>query len=106
MLLRRPPIVAPAELVGQAELTFGFATVSEPEGWMVSAYGPDGRRLGRPLKGLSESAQVTLIRMLSLASSPSDLQRLSDAWTTACREGHTNADVLTAFSDAAIPMGG
>jgi hypothetical protein len=44
--------------------------------------------------------------MLAQASSPADLQRLSDAWTTACREGHTNADVLTAFSDAAIPMRG
>jgi hypothetical protein len=101
---RRPPLVAPPELIGRAGLTFGFAAEPEPEGWTVSAYGADGRRLGRPLKGLSESAQATLTRPAAEAADASDLQQLADAWTNACRHSTTNADVLTAFADAAALM--
>ena len=104
MLSRTPPVVAPADVRGRPGLTFGFATQSEPEGWTVMAYGSDGRRLGRPLKGLSESAQATLTLPPTEARNASDLQRLADAWADACKHGSTNADVLTAFADAAALM--
>jgi hypothetical protein len=100
-MIRRRPLVASAELVSRGDLTFGFTAESELHGWTVTAYGADGRQLGRPLKGLSESAQVTLTRPPSEAADAADLQRLADAWTLACKRSSTNADVLTAFADAA-----
>ncbi len=90
--------------MGGPGLTFGFATQSEPEGWTVTAYGADGRRLGRSLKGLSDGAQATLTRPPAQAQSTSELRRLADAWREACRHGTTNADVLTAFADAVSLM--
>ncbi len=101
ILTRTPPLVAPAALRGQPGITFGFTAESGPEGWTVMAYGSDGRRLGRPLKGLSDSAQATLTLPATRATAAPDLQRLADAWSEACRHGSTNADVLTAFADAA-----
>jgi hypothetical protein len=100
-MTRRPPLVASPDLVTRGDLTFGFATQSEVEGWTVTAYGADGRQLGRPLKGLSQSAQLTLTRPPTEAANASELQRLADAWTHACKHSSTNADVLTAFADAA-----
>ena len=90
-------------MVGQPGLTFGFTAQPEAAGWTVTAYGSDGRRLGRSLKGLSESAKATLTRSPDRAVSTSDLQRLADAWADACKRGLTNADVLMAFADAATP---
>jgi hypothetical protein len=104
ILSRRAPLVAPAGLIGQPGLTFGFTTESERQGWTVTAYGADGRRLGRPLKGLSESAKTTLTDPPARSADASDLQRLADAWSDACKHGLTNADVLTAFADAAALM--
>jgi hypothetical protein len=104
IMIRRPPLVASPDLVTRGDLTFGFTTESELEGWTVTAYGADGRRLGRPLKGLSQSAQVTLTRPPTEAANASDLQQLADAWTHACKHSSTNADVLTAFADAAGRM--
>ena len=98
IVLRRPPVVAPPESLG---LAFGFATQQEIEGWTVNAHGADGRRLGRPLKGLSSSALATLTRPATAAGSASELGRLGNAWTQACRQSATNAEVLTAFADAA-----
>jgi hypothetical protein len=100
-MTRRPPLVASPELVTRGDLTFGFTTEAELQGWTVTAYGSDGRRLGRPLKGLSQSAQATLTRPTTEAANASDLQQLADAWTFACKHSSTNADVLTAFADAA-----
>jgi hypothetical protein len=104
ILSRRPPFVAPADLIGQPGHTFGFTTQPEFQGWTVTAFGADGRRLGRPLKGLSESAAATLTRPPDQTANASDLQRLADAWSYACKHGVTNADVLTAFADAAARM--
>jgi hypothetical protein len=99
--LRQPPLVAPAGLREQPGLTFGFTTESEPGCWTVTAYGSDGRQLGRPLKALSDAAQTTLRHPASQTTDASELQRLADAWTDACKHGSTNADVLTDFADAA-----
>jgi hypothetical protein len=101
MLLRRPPLVAPRELIGQPGLTFGVTMESEPAGWTVTAYGPDGRRLGRPLKSLSDSVQATLTATVDQLQDSAERERLAAAWVEACRTSVTNAEVLTEFSDAA-----
>jgi hypothetical protein len=100
-LSRRPPIVAPPELIDQPGLAFGITVGSEPAGWTVTAFGADGRRLGRPLKSLSDSAASTLTTSVDAVSDTSARVRLADAWVQACRTGVTNADVLTDFADAA-----
>jgi hypothetical protein len=98
ILTRRPPRVAPEDLTGPA---FGFVVRSDQAGWTVMAHGADGRRLGRDIKGLSDPVQATLTRLAAQAEDPSDHERLAHAWTDACRHSATNADVLTAFADAA-----
>jgi hypothetical protein len=98
ILLRRPPLVAPPELIGR---TFGFVAQSDAEGWTVMAHGADGRRLGRPLKGLSDPAVTSLQARCDRASSDAHLQALADAWVRSCRASVTNAQVLMAFGDAA-----
>jgi hypothetical protein len=100
-LSRRPPIVAPPELIDQPGLAFGITVGSEPAGWTVTAFGADGRRLGRPLKSLSDSAANTLTAAVDGIEDAGGRIRLADAWVQACRTGVTNADVLTGFADAA-----
>ena len=96
-LTRKPPRAAPEDPNGAA---FGFVVRSDQAGWTVTAHGADGRRLGRDLKGLSDPTQATLIRLAAEAE-PAEQERLARAWTQACRRSTTNADVLTAFADAA-----
>jgi hypothetical protein len=103
-LSRRPPIVAPAELIDQPGLAFGISVGSEPAGWTVTAYGSDGRRLGRPLKGLSDSATTTLTATVERIRDRAGRERLATAWVHACRTGVTNADVLLGFSDSAAQI--
>ncbi len=103
IVLRQPPLVAPAELMAEGGLTFGFVAAPELMGWTVTAYGPDGRRLGRPLKGLSDAARLTLTGAVAPTASRPELERLAGVWTRACAESHTNAEVLTGFADAAEP---
>jgi hypothetical protein len=103
-LSRRPPLVAPPELLNQPGLAFGIRVGSEPAGWTVTAYGTDGRRLGRPLKGLSDPATTTLSATVDRIRDSADRQRLAAAWVQACRAGVTNADVLIGFSDAAAEI--
>jgi hypothetical protein len=98
ILTRQPPRVAPADSHGAA---FGFVVRSDQAGWTVMAHGADGRRLGRDIKGLSDPVQATLTRLAAQAESAADSERLARAWTEACRHSTTNADVLTAFADAA-----
>jgi hypothetical protein len=97
-LSRRPPLIAPPELIGQP---FGIAVGSEPAGWTVTAYGADGRRLGRSLKGLSDPAATTLSATVDKVPEGAARERLAAAWVDACRAGVTNADVLIEFTDAA-----
>ena len=97
-LSRRPPLVAPPELIGQP---FGIAVGSEPSGWTVTAYGADGRRLGRPLKGLSDPTVATLNATVEQVPDGAAREQLAQTWVRACRAGVTNADVLTTFTDAA-----
>jgi hypothetical protein len=104
ILFRRPPLVAPRELIGQPGLTFGVTMQSEPAGWTVTAYGPDGRRLGRPLKSLSDSVQTTLAATIDRVQGSAERERLAAAWVEACRSSVTNAEVLTGFSDAATEI--
>jgi hypothetical protein len=103
-LFRRPPIVAPPELIDQPGLAFGIRVGSEAAGWTVTAYGSDGRRLGRPLKGLSDPATTTLTATVDRIRDSADRTRLATAWVDACRAGVTNADVLIGFSDAAAEI--
>ncbi len=105
-LSRRPPLVAPPEVIGQPGHAFGVTVSSEPAGWTVTAYGSDGRRLGRPLKGLSEAAQARLAATVDEVSPGPGRERLAAAWVQACRGGVTNADVLLGFSDAATQIAG
>lgn len=98
ILLRRPPLVAPPELIGRP---FGFVAESDAEGWTVMAHGADGRRLGRPLKGLSDPALTSLQARSERASTDAHLRALANAWVRSCRASVTNAQVLTAFGDAA-----
>ena len=98
ILLRRPPVVAPPELVGRP---FGFAAESDPEGWTVVGYGVDGRRLGRPLKGLSDPALTSLSGFPDRTTDDEQLRALAAAWVRACRSSVTNGQALTAFGDAA-----
>ena len=103
-LSRRPPLVAPPELIDQPGLTFGISVGSEPAGWTVTAFGADGRRLGRPLKGLSDPATTTLTATVDRIRDGADRERLAAAWVQACRAGVTNADVLIGFSDSAAQI--
>ena len=105
-LSRRPPIVAPPELIDQPGLAFGIRVGSEPAGWTVTAYGSDGRRLGRPLKGMSDSATTALTATVERIEDTTGRERLATAWVQACRAGVTNADVLIGFSDAAAEIAG
>ena len=98
ILLRRPPVVAPPELLGRP---FGFAAESDPEGWTVVGYGPDGRRLGRPLKGVSDPALTSLSTYPERTTDDAQLRALAAAWVTACRSSVTNGQALTALGDAA-----
>ncbi len=100
-LSRRPPLIAPPELVGQP---FGIAVGSEPAGWTVTAYGSDGRRIGRPLKGLSDPAVTTLNATVDQVQAGPARQQLAESWVQACRAGVTNADVLIDFTDAATQL--
>ena len=100
-LSRRPPLVAPPELIGQP---FGIAVGSEPAGWTVTAYGTDGRRLGRPLKGLSDPAVATLNATVDQIHDRPAREQLAKSWVQACRASVTNADVLIEFSDAAAEI--
>ena len=104
LLFRRPPLVAAPELIDQPGLAFGIAVGSEPAGWTVTAYGSDGRRLGRPLKGMSDPATTTLTATVDRIRDSADRERLATAWVQACRAGVTNADVLIGFSDAAAQI--
>jgi hypothetical protein len=104
LLFRRPPVIAPPELIDQPGLAFGIAVGSEPAGWTVTAYGSDGRRLGRPLKGLSDPATTTLTASVERIRERAGRERLATAWVQACRAGATNADVLIGFSDAAAEI--
>jgi hypothetical protein len=97
-LSRRPPVVAPPELIGQP---FGIVVGSEPAGWTVTAFGSDGRRLGRPLKGLSDGAVATLNATVDQVHDGAAREQLAGSWVQACRAGVTNADVLIDFTDAA-----
>jgi hypothetical protein len=106
LLSRRPPLVAPPELVAGGGLTFGLDVRSEPAGWTVTAYGADGRRLGRPVKGLSEPVQATLAACVERVADPGGRRRLAAAWVAACRGSVTNADLLTGFTDAAARIAG
>jgi hypothetical protein len=106
LLSRRPPLVASPALAGQTDLAFGFDVRSELTGWTVTAYGADGRRLGRPLKGLSDPVQATLAATAERIEDPDDRRRLAAAWVAVCRESVTNADVLTGFTDAATRIAG
>jgi hypothetical protein len=103
-LSRRPPIIAPPELVTSPDLQFGLDVRAERAGWTVAAYGPDGRRIGRPLKGLSQGVQETLTAAVDRIQDPADRRRLAAAWVGACREAVTNAEVLTGFTDAAARL--
>lgn len=105
-LSRRPPIIAPPELVASPDLQFGLDVRAERTGWTVAAYGPGGRRIGRPLKGLSEAVQETLTAAVDRIQDPSDRRRLAAAWVGACREAVTNAEVLIGFTDAAARIAG
>jgi hypothetical protein len=73
--LRRPPRLAGLDPDGRA---FGFIAWEEPRGWTVSAYGADGRRLGRLLKGMSGAGQATLLRSLDGATD-AELEQLAAA---------------------------
>jgi hypothetical protein len=105
-LSRRPPLVAPPEVIGQPGHAFGVTVSSEPAGWTLTAYGSDGRRLGRPLKGLSEPVLARLTATVDEVSPGPGRERLATAWMQACRGGVTNADVLLGFSDAATQIAG
>jgi hypothetical protein len=105
-LSRRPPLVAPPELIDQPGLSFGLTVGSEPAGWTVTAYGADGRRLGRPLKGLSDPATTTLTATVERIQDSAARDRLAAAWVQVCRDSVTNADVLIGFSDAAAQIAG
>lgn len=95
--LRRAPRVAEPEPDGRP---FAFAVHDEPRGWMVTAYGADGRRLGRPLKAMSSAGRETLLRSLDGATE-AELELMAAAWVRACRHAMTNAAVLTSFLDTA-----
>ncbi len=88
-------------MAGRPGLAFGIAVGSERAGWTVTAYGADGRRLGRPLKGLSDPAATTLTATVEAIADGADRSRLATAWVDACRTSVTNAEVLTGFTDAA-----
>lgn len=95
--LRRSPRGAEVELDGRA---FAFVAHDEPRGWTVTAYDGEGRRLGRPLKGMSSAGRATLVRSLDGATD-AQLEQLADVWVQTCRQSMTNAAVLTSFADAA-----
>lgn len=99
-VLRRAPRMA--EPTGRA---LGFLVEDEPRGWTLTACGADGRRLGRPLKGMSSAGGGTLLRSLHGATD-AELERLAVAWVQACRQGVTNQAVLTSFLDAVTAIRG
>jgi len=106
LLTRRPPRIVAIPAGDEPGPAFGVTALAEPIGWTVTAYGPDGRRLGRPLKGLSDPVYSTLVKTIDGVSGPAERERLADAWVEACRVGVTNAEVLTGFSDAALALAG
>jgi hypothetical protein len=100
-LTRTPPVVAPEELRGRTDLVFGFATRQDPEGWLVQAYGADGRRIGRPIMGVSSGALATMTAPVEQTTDPAELRRLADAWATACKRSSHNAELMRLFSASA-----
>lgn len=106
LIAREPPVVAPPEVLAQRGITFGFSTRPDDEGWTVEAYGPDGRRRGRILKGLTHAQQAILTLAGAQATALDQSLALAGAWEEACRLHKDNAAVIDHFADEMTRING
>ncbi len=106
LLRRKPPVVAPPEVLAQGGLTFGFSTWPQGGGWTVEAYGPDGRRRGRVLRGVTHEQQATLTLAGAQAAELDQSLALSGVWEEACRLHRDNAAVIDHMAEEMTRING
>jgi hypothetical protein len=98
--LGKRPVVAPPEVLrGTAHQLFGFRVQGTPDDLAIVAWGPDGRQVGRRLRGLTDNEHVVIAAAgFQAVKKLDDALALAGAWDEACRKEQSNAAVIERFA--------